>query len=398
MRLLAKFGTLSACLVFALTGMLGAQSIQGLAGQQEKSTTDSKYHYSHIAVGGLTSCAMTETDGLKCWGANGRGQVGDGTGEDRYKPVDVIGLDKGVRSVTAGAGHTCVLMKSGNILCWGRGDYGELGAQWLGTASPGPVDDIGDKGLGLFVAAGSLHTCAIIRDAGVKCWGSNTFGELGIGNTDIAKSFKPVDVVGLKGETVSLSLGHFYGCAINTKRRVQCWGMNLNGQLGDGTTIDRYFPVDVPLGGVVAISAMNQTCALTNVGDVYCWGYNHDGQVGDGTTTDRLLPVKVLSGAVSVSTGEVSTCALMKTGRMKCWGYNYNGELGNGTWRSSKRPVDVIGPAAVEVNSKDYHSCARTTRGKIVCWGYGSNGALGIGTTFSNDRGSENTPVQVKGF
>ncbi len=288
-------------------------------------------------------------------------------------------------SVSTGAVHACVLTAGGGAKCWGYNDTGMLGD---GTRHDRlqPVNVSGLSNGVADVQAVWDHTCALTNSGGVKCWGHNGDGELGDGTR--IQRLQPVAVNGLHSGVQAISLGFDSGCALTTGGGVQCWGYNGNGQLGDGTRSTRKNPVDVfgLTSGVAAISAgWDHTCALLNTGGVKCWGDNAFGEVGDGTHTDALKPVSVSglsSGVAAVSAGYDHTCALLNTGSVKCWGNNATGELGDGTARSRKIPVPVHGLSSAASISAGYnHTCAVTTSGGAKCWGSNASGELGDGTT-----------------
>jgi len=191
------------------------------------------------------------------------------------------------------------------------------------------------------------HTCAVLDSGSVKCWGDNWSGQLGDGST-IDDSNIPVDVLGITN-AVDISAGGAHTCAVLDSGSVKCWGANWSGQLGDGSTsYENNVPVDVVgISDAISISAGNRhTCALLSSGAVKCWGDNEYGQLGDGSTIwYSNVPVDVvgINDAISISAGDDHTCALLSSGAVKCWGNDHYGQLGNGIFGYSNVPVDVVG-------------------------------------------------------
>ena len=199
---------------------------------------------------------------------------------------------------------------------------------------------------------------------------------------------------------VAVSAGDFHSCALTSAGMVKCWGNGDEGELGDGNGNRASVPVDViGLGaGVTAVtSGGSHSCAVTSVGALKCWGYNVDGALGDGTTNSAAVPVDVVglgSGVVAVSGGRWYSCAVTSAGAAKCWGDNGSGELGRGTYSSSVAPVGVagLGSGVSAVAAGGNHSCAVALAGVVKCWGNNGSGQLGDGTGMYS-----NVPVNVDG-
>lgn len=349
-----------------------------------------------LSAGAEHTCAVSHSGLAFCWGLNEYGQLGNGSTQSSTVPTPVVGLESRVVQIAAGSDHTCAVMDSGGVKCWGGNWLGSLGdGTWKNSTIP--VDVVGLSGSAETVSAGVGHSCAVLRRSrAVQCWGANyTYGMLGNGSTQSSNT--PVSVVGLPGPVQDVSAGWFQTCAVTVAGGLWCWGRNDSGQVGDGTRQTRLSPVSV-LGlssDVTQVTRPNgHVCALTSSGKVRCWGDNESGEHGTGGYVSTLKPqttVKLPARATNVVAGPTFSCALAGQ-RTFCWGSNYYGELGIGKALAMPRPAELKGLRGVARLSAGSwtHACALTTGGTLSCWGDNSHGQLGDGST-----ASRRTPVQV---
>lgn len=351
-----------------------------------------------VAAGGNHTCAITSTGALKCWGSNGSGKLGDNSMNDHYKATLVQTLTSGVVAVGCGDVHTCALLTGGEVRCWGGNTFGQLGTG-DNTLSKVPTSVSGLSSGALAVSVGKDFACAIVTGGAVKCWGANDRGQLGDGTNDNANV--PVQVNGLAHSAVALAAGTAHACALLDDASIACWGANDAGQLGDGTTDDSNQAVAVasaPANAVALASGFSHTCARTSTNEVFCWGSGASGQLGNGGNAESHSPVQVtsLSNAAALDNGSFHTCIVDTQGGMACWGQNSSGQVGDGTTTARNVPTAVINltPAVMtDVAGGSAHTCAKTQGGNIKCWGANSRGQLGNGTNTSSA-----TPVNVQNF
>jgi alpha-tubulin suppressor-like RCC1 family protein len=404
-----------------------------------------------LASGNDHTCELQGDGTVRCWGDNSRGQLGDGTTQQRNSPVSPN--LSGAVQITAGAGHTCALIADGTVRCWGDDSAGQVGNGAI-TATPitTPVQVSGVTNA-IHVTAGQAHTCALLADGTASCWGDDSAGQLGNGQSTSQHS-TPVAVSGLTG-AVEITAGSRHTCALLETGSVRCWGTDHEGEIGDGGALSTNALVPTPVSGlssaVQVVAGSEHTCALLSggamrcwgnddagqIGDGFlgvnaettpvavklptsplpialtastadtcvvmadgtarCWGTNFAGQIGDGTTTVRPTATAVLglTGAVAVAAGETHTCAVLADESVRCWGDNSKGQLGNGTTSPSKTPTSVAGgggsvTARLIALGKDF-SCAERADSTVACWGNGQGGALGNGTQTA----VQTTPVAV---
>ena len=400
-----------------------------------------------VAVGTSHSCALLQSGGMRCWGSNSVGQLGDGNLAAESPVVNVSGLDSGVAAIALGASHSCALLNTGELRCWGSNDAGELGDGNVAASQPLPVTVVGlPQGVKAIAAGGSTtcalleagevycwgeyyiadnvsirqliptvieglanravaidvgenHSCALLTDSSVQCWGDNRYGQLGNGTT--TSTTTPVKVTNL-GVVTGISLSIRHSCAAFANGTLKCWGDNHSGELGNQLSEIRRTPVNVAglSQQVLAIDADGwQSCLLLAGGNVRCWGENEQGQVGDGSTEDRYSPAATvaLEGiATAISVGTAHSCALLENGDVQCWGANGSGQLGNGTTSYRSSPVTVAGldDDATAIATGVKHSCALLQSQRIQCWGDNRYGQLGDG----NRTATPSSPVTVEGL
>jgi len=272
-----------------------------------------------IAANGAQTCALTVGGSVLCWGATVITEPGPNPFW-QSTPVPVAGLNSDIIAITVGnsntdghmwqPGHLCALTTQGAVKCWGKNYYGQLGD---GTTehSNMPVDV---QGLGsgvAAIAAGAYHACALMTNGSVMCWGNNAVGQLG-NDTSMKTASMPVPVQGLSSSVTAITAGNDHTCAVMTNGGVECWGANSYGQLGNGTTAEvQSTPVPVSnLSSVVAIAAgARHTCALTTTGTVKCWGYDILGQLEDGNLWSTT-PVDIMEEEPPLATPTFTPTAL----------------------------------------------------------------------------------------
>ncbi|MCC5611009.1 choice-of-anchor D domain-containing protein [Nostoc sp. CHAB 5834] len=354
------------------------------------------------SAGGFHTCAVTPVGGVKCWGWDNFGQLGDdNTLTLQRTPVDVQGLTSGVVSVSAGNFHTCAVTTAGGVKCWGQDSSGQLGNDTALTNSPTPVNVFGLSSGISHVESGGSYSCALTTSGGIKCWGNDQVGQLG-NDGSLTNQPTPVNVLGLTSGVRSISTGGATTCAVTTAGGLKCWGWDNYGQLGnDNVLADKATPVDVKglTEGVSSVSAGNQNaCAVTTSGGLKCWGRDNSGQLGnDAALADSTTPVDVAGltqGVSSVSVSESHVCAVTNAGGLKCWGYDGSGQLGNDVaLTNSWAPVDVFGltSGVVSVSTGVSHTCALSRKDGLLCWGGNGIGQLGIA-----DTSGRTTPIPAK--
>jgi len=325
------------------------------------------------ANGGQHTCAVAD-GGAYCWGLNTHGELGNGTNTQSTSPVRA-GTISAVTSIVTGYMHSCALTGT-KVYCWGDNSRGQLGdGSNNQRTSPVLVQGLLANKSVTAIAAGAAHTCAI-ADGAAYCWGSDVSGQLG--TTGTANSSVPVAALAtgvLNGLTISgVAAGQAHTCVV-AGSKVFCWGLNGNGQLGNGNTTSATVPVTVtvPWASGTALTSLSagqySTCVLA-AAKPYCWGANGSGQLGTGNTNEQRTPTAVTNGVVlpaavdQIEAGMTHTCAVA-SGAAYCWGQNSEGRLGNNTITASNVPVTVQAvagpPCATGANLITPSTCSLTS-------------------------------------
>jgi len=358
-----------ACVAFCASAVAGCKKRQN----------GPAYQVEDLAVGAAHACAVMRDDSLRCWGKNDRGQLADGTHDDRLLPVHIESPGH-VSQIFAGADTTCVLLDEGaRVRCWG-------GREGLAAAAD-HLHDVTE------LALGPTFACALLKSADVMCWLSSHGGP----EPKRQENLPPI---------LALAAGREHVCAIvREDGSVRCWGKNESGQLGDGSTTERTQPTSVPnLRGVIHIAAGDaHTCATLLDRTVSCWGKNDHGQVGDGTLVDRHEPTRVagLESVRATAAGDAHTCARLYDGSVRCWGSNDAGQQNNGTHEQRNTPgmisglFDVqqlgLGAGTVCVRLAGAGALVGPAKPAVRCWGKNDSGQAGDGS-----RSERPVPVTVR--
>ena len=372
----------------------------------------------YLDTGDEHSCAVLADRSVRCWGKGLAGRLGYGNEQNVLSaaaagPVN-LGPGRSGRAVVAGDYHTCAILDDGSVRCWGFGANGRLGyASTANMLSPAaaPAVDLGPGRRATAITAGASHTCAILDDGSVRCWGNGVSGRLGYGNqstigdNETPAAAGPVDI-GAGRRAIAISAGDFHTCVIRDDASVLCWGFGSAGQLGKGGTADigddetpaAAGPVALGGHGARAIAGgKGHTCAILDDATARCWGFGADGRLGYAsetsiTTASSAPPIALGAGRtpIVISAGEAHTCAILDDGTARCWGFGGNGRLGHdstlsigddaGETPASAGPVTFgSGRIARAITAGFSHTCALLDDGTLRCWGFGGSGRLGYG-------------------
>ena len=382
-----------------------------------------------LTAGGHHSCALRQSGQAVCWGSNNERNLGDGNYLHSATPTTVMmsATPKNVPltdvvQISAGLQHTCAIRAPQNeerhVVCWGRGDEGQLGdnlARRPGeVASPVFANAAGNQVLEevIQISAGDNHTCAIVgtSERSVWCWGDNRISQSSIVGTfqDPSVEFPQQVMTGTIAlrNIVDIAAGTTHTCALDDQSRIICWGLDANGQLGDGdadssTGQTLTWSTVSSFGAVDSISAgIGHTCARKTDGEVWCWGVGDSGQIGNGQATDSKIPAFV-SGleAKAIFSGGNGSCGITEDNKTYCWGSNEFGQLGIGDQdqvlhKPSPVEITALNNQTIQTLALGLgHACALFEEGEVKCWGKNREGQLGDGFKTSSAQ-----PVRIPGF
>ncbi|MEO8363584.1 MAG: hypothetical protein ABI570_04280, partial [Ilumatobacteraceae bacterium] len=394
----------------------------------------------YIAAGDAFSCVILDDSAVKCFGLGADGQlgsasssnIGDGVGVSVSAAAAIaLGSGRTARAIATGASHACVLLDNYGVKCWGYGVDGALGygdTTTRGTTSASMGDSLAPVDLGTgrtarSITAGAQHTCALLDDDTVKCWGRGASGQLGRGDTQ-TRGDEPGEMgnsaaavaLGAGRSARAIAAGANHTCALLDNGSIKCWGDNSYGQLGqgslaaigDGVGVSVSAAATVALGSgrsAMAIAAGDaHTCALLDDGGVKCWGAGGNGRLGSGAADDigdesnemgdALVSISLGTGrtAIAITAGIAHTCALLDNYVVKCWGSGADGRLGYGNQNNVGDNTGQMGDALATVPlgtgrtaraivAGAAHTCAILDDNSLKCWGNGGSGRRGSSST-----------------
>ncbi|MGB1957477.1 MAG: RCC1 domain-containing protein, partial [Candidatus Poseidoniaceae archaeon] len=407
----------------ASSGSSGGSGSGSGSGSSTSSTSSFVYANDKISSGGQHTCAILDNGEMKCWGMNTYGQLGIGfniggvssNGNHLQPPSITIDFGTGRTPVKVSSGglHACALLDNDDVKCWGSRGEGRLGIGGSGSGTepepPTTAINFGTSSKVIDVGAGGQHSCALLENGDVKCWGRAYRYRLGL--TSSSDFYQPgLSAILPTGRTaVAMDVGlQGASCVILDSGNVSCWGEPHG-------SYQPYVEIGVGTGRqAVAISVGDDHyCIILDNGDLKCWGSDQYGQLGDGgpawstsnPTSVSAPPSTAINlgagrTAVALATGERHTCAILDNGEVKCWGGDSYGQLGNGPTITanqgspSSTSVDLgTGRTAVAISAGNHHTCAILDNGDMKCWGGDYRGQLGDGGTATN----QESPGSVAG-
>jgi alpha-tubulin suppressor-like RCC1 family protein len=373
---------------------LAAIGAAGLGGYVALPAAAAASQWLQVAAGDNHTCGIKADHTLWCWGGNAYGQLGVGLGDtiERHSPIR-IGISAAWTSVSVGTDYSCALQGSpGYRYCWGLNTDGQLG---LGDTvnRTSPTHPPTETNSWVSLSVGATHSCGVLVGGSAVCWGLNASGELGVGS--YTNQTTPTLVSGGITWTV-VTAGAEQTCGTDSANHRYCWGANRFHELGLGgsDTTTRTTPTML---GTIPYRSMSSgaytSCAVDTSALLRCWGRNTYGQVGDGNSTPMSVPYLIGTATwTMVSSGRYHSCGVQTNAYLYCWGDNEAGQLGMTSAANLSTPTQIFmdSPSWSSVSAGGLHTCAIKTDQTLWCWGYNANGQLGLGNTTL-----ENLPNQL---
>ena len=302
-----------------------------------------------IAAGSVHTCALATDGTVWCWGGNGAGQLGDATLISKGQPTQVT-LATTASMIAAGGNSTCAVLSDNRVQCWGKNQYGQLGINTDGTTETSPqfVSHIPDWFIVTNIEMGANHTCAISAASAAWCWGYYLDGRLGTSQS--SNVVVPAATSSLAGTAATVSAGGAHTCVVLTNGTLTCFGKNHRGQLGRAANLlanDTPTSVSISNTATAVTTGTDFTCAVLTSGSVECFGVNGSGQLGAGSTsTNRATPGAVVglsNSAVDIVAGKDHACAVLSSGSLTCWGDNFYGQVGSNSGNATETSAVTVG-------------------------------------------------------
>jgi alpha-tubulin suppressor-like RCC1 family protein len=334
------------------------------------------------------SCARLEDGRVACWGIDDHGELGDGPElVNQLSPVLVVGLPAPAVAIDAGADHSCAVLDDGSVWCWGSNGNLQLGIPDVTAEPGGPLQVMDLGGAAIDVSSGAAHSCALLQGGTVRCWGSNAYYRLGHGGPQ--EDSAVVSVAELEGVSM-ISAGSVTSCALLDDGQVRCWGTYVPGVDGLVAAPTPIAVDELPSPAImVSVGVGGFACALIADGNVRCWGPNTSGQVGNGNIDDNgdefALPLvnvaNLVFPGVRLDLGSATACAVQDNGELRCWGRNASTQADDSTMALL---VEQLDGEVQDVALGDDHFCALLVDGRVQCRGNDMAGQLGDGEASGN--------------
>ncbi|MDQ5921040.1 MAG: hypothetical protein QG673_1096 [Pseudomonadota bacterium] len=370
-----------------------------------KTSANSSVIFKSISSGINSFCALDSSGHVWCWGNNSAGQLGNGSKTNESFPTQVS-IDSSINfKYLVGFNYSyCAIDTNNQLYCWGGGGSGQIGdGSGKDAAVPTKVSTQ-NLPWGVYfksISIGASNICGVGSDSMVYCWGSNQYGQVGIGDATVGQNILiPTPIVSkqvLDSRFTEVKINYYgsaFVCALSINGDIYCWGYGGHGEIGNGYNNNVYIPTLVKVKDQVDVEFAhlapgmgNGSCAITTAGNAYCWGYNQSGEGANGSysNTNVATPVNMPSAEtfVSITTSTNTACAVTNKNNSYCWGYGESGELGNGNTSKSNQPVKTLSTTAITSISSSYYItatlCEIDVNGKVYCWGYGVTGSIGNG-------------------